>query len=264
MSDNLLSKYASFLTGLNDQEIAEALSRPELKMEVATVGSKEVEMVYAPFDHVNPDAQVVIVGLTPGRQQASNALIAARKALQEGLSPAEASARAKVFASFSGPMRSNLVRMLDKIGVSRTLGLASASQLWSDASHLAHFTSLLRYPVFVDGENWSGQPSAVRTAAMRHWLDEYTGKELSQFKDAIIVPLGPKVSEGLEYLAQRGCLDPDLILSGLPHPSGANAERIACFLGEKSPEDVSPKTNASALITARESIMARVGALSAS
>jgi hypothetical protein len=99
---------------------------------------------------------------------------------------------------------------------------------------------------------------------MRHWLDEYTGEELAQFTDAIIVPLGPKVSAGLEYLAQRGRLDPKAILSGLPHPSGANAERIACFLGEKSPEDASPKTNAGALLTARESIMARVSALSAS
>ena len=34
------------------------------------------------------------------------------------------------------------------------------------------------------------------------------------------------------------------VLSGLPHPSGANAERIAFFLGRKKREDVSSKVDA--------------------
>ena len=261
MTTNLLSNYAHFLTSLSDHEMTGVLDRPELLMDQTTVGSRLVQMTYAPFDHVNHDARIVIVGLTPGRQQATNALAAARRALKEGLDASTASSQAKVFASFSGPMRSNLVRMLDRIGLSRRLGLDSAFQLWAEKAHLAHFTSLLRYPVFIDGKDWSGQPNAVENAAMRRWLDTYTGAELATFTNAVIVPLGPKVSAGLEYLAQQGTINPKLILDGMPHPSGANSERIACFLGDKPAHLVSAKTNADALITARETITARVSAL---
>lgn len=75
------------------------------------------------------------------------------------------------------------------------------------------------------------------------------------------MPLGPKVAAGLECLQSRGKLSGNLLLNGLPHPSTANAERIACFLGDKPARLVSAKTNADALITAREALKARVSAL---
>jgi len=43
-------------------------------------------------------------------------------------------------------------------------------------------------------------------------------------------PLGPKVAQVFEMLIKQGVLDSNQILFGLPHPSGANAERIAYFL----------------------------------
>ena len=261
MTINLLPNYARLIASLSESELQSALDKPELILDSALVGSKTITMSYAPFDHVNRAAKVVIVGLTPGRQQATNALKAARLALNEGLDPLTASERAKVVASFSGPMRSNLVRMFDSVGLSRRLGLDTAARLWTDKTELAHFTSLLRYPVFVDGKDWSGQPDAVRTNAMRKWLDAYTAEELSELRGAVLVPLGPKVAEGLRYLAELGKVEERLILTGLPHPSGANAERIACFLGDKPPHLVSVKTNADALLTARKSIMARVEAI---
>lgn len=151
-------------------------------------------MLYAPFDHVNLGARLVIVGMTPGRSQAAAALKVARKELDAGRSIAAAAEAAKVFASFSGePMRGNLVRMLDLVGTPRLLGIATAAELWSGRNDLVHFTSALRYPVFVDGENWSGQPDMVRFPAMRNWLETYTGIELASLSDTVIVPLGPKV-----------------------------------------------------------------------
>tara|TARA_R110001583_G_scaffold191912_1_gene357798 strand:- start:16829 stop:17005 length:177 start_codon:yes stop_codon:yes gene_type:complete len=56
-------------------------------------------------------------------------------------------------------------------------------------------------------------------------------------------------------------LDHKRILDGLPHPSGANAERIAYFLGSKSKDALSAKTNANKLDQARESMMRKVQAL---
>lgn len=251
--------YAPIVSNLTERQIVDPQTSPELLMDHAIIGNQNVSMVYAPFDYINVDAKIVIVGMTPGRQQASNALRAAKVALEAGYTIDYASRDAKLHASFSGePMRSNLIRMLDLIGVPAKLGLQSTSSLWSDDANLVHFTSALRYPVFVDGQNWSGQPDMVRTPVLRAWLEQYTGVELATLNDAIIVPLGPKVCAAMMHLADVGKIKRNKILEGLPHPSGANAERIACFLGDKPAELVSSKTNAAALYTARDALTHRV------
>lgn len=78
----------------------------------------------------------------------------------------------------------------------------------------------------------------------------------------MIVPLGGKVTEMLMYLADKGLIRRDHILAGLPHPSGANAERISYFLGRKPKHLLSAKTNADMLDTARQALIARVAAFS--
>jgi hypothetical protein len=158
-------------------------------------------------------------------------------------------------------MRGNLVRMLDSIGVARLLGIISTSTLWSNNSDLVHFTSALRYPVFVDGQNWSGSPDIVRTPRLRGWLETYTGTELELLGDAVIVPLGPKVTAAMHHLASKRMIDRERILEGLPHPSGANAERIAYFLEDKPAHLCSAKTNTATLDRAREALRLSVGRL---
>ena len=49
----------------------------------------------------------------------------------------------------------------------------------------------------------------------------------------------------------------------MPHPSGANAERIAYFLGRKSRDQLSVKTNADRIDDAREHMRLQVEALAA-
>jgi hypothetical protein len=222
-----------------------------------------VRMAYSPFDHVNASAKLAIVGITPGRQQASNALKAAKIAIERGAAHSEAAAESKVFASFSGTMRVNLIAMLDEVGIADALGVDTTARLWQERNDLVHFTSAIRYPVFVDGKDWSGSsPNALRSAAMRSWLKTYTGEELKQLRNAMIVPLGGKVTEMLMYLADKGLIRRDHILAGLPHPSGANAERISYFLGRKPKHLLSAKTNADMLDTARQALIARVAAFS--
>lgn len=75
------------------------------------------------------------------------------------------------------------------------------------------------------------------------------------------MPLGDKVAEALHFLAEKGFLNQNRILDGLPHPSGANAERIAYFLGKKEKGALSAKTNPDKLDKARISIINRVLAL---
>jgi len=100
----------------------------------------------------------------------------------------------------------------------------------------------------------------VKTPTLRRWLEAYTGQELRALPDAILVPLGPKVATAMQALAAQGLLDERRILVGLPHPSGANAERIAYFLGDKAAERCSAKTNTATLSQAKVDLQARVRA----
>jgi hypothetical protein len=82
-----------------------------------------------------------------------------------------------------------------------------------------------------------------------------------QLRDAVFVPLGPKVSLALSWLAGRGLLDEARILHGLPHPSGANAERIAYFLGRKKKSALSSRTNGSQIDADRLALRTKMAAL---
>src|SRR6185312_9805796 len=122
MAASLFPSFAPLLRTLTDAELQAETAHPQrLLIGAGDHRQRRFEVAYAPFDHVNPGADVVIVGLTPGRQQMANALWAARRSLLSGRSEKQAAEDAKVFASFSGPMRSNLVAMLDSIGLAQLL-----------------------------------------------------------------------------------------------------------------------------------------------
>lgn len=214
---------------------------------------------YAPFDHINRHARVVLVGITPGAQQAGNALAAVRRALEAGMDHATALAEAKAFASFSGSMRASLVAMLDHVGLHHRLGIEGCADLFSSRTDLVHFTSALRYPVFHGGDDYSGNPSIMGTPFLKALTERWLREEMESLPMAYWLPLGKEPTAVMEHFIAQGVLDEGQVLAGLPHPSGANAERIAYFLGRKPREALSPKTNADALDRAREGLQMKLG-----
>ena len=218
---------------------------------------------YAPFEDINRSARVVLVGITPGAQQAKNALTALRHALLAGAGDAEALETAKRTASFSGNMRGNLVAMLDRIGLDRALGLDSCASLFGDRVGLVHFTSVLRNPVFLDGADYSGNPAIASSPFLQTLSERWFESEIDALPEALWVPLGKEPTAVLRGYVQRGRLHAERVLDGLPHPSGANAERIAYFLGNKSRNALSAKTDAAALDNRREALAARVALMQA-
>jgi hypothetical protein len=216
---------------------------------------------YIPFDRVNPDARIVLVGITPGFTQWKNAMREAQRLLLGGASSEDAHRAAKQTGAFSGAMRPNLIALLDHIGLQRWLGLSSCETLFTLDGHLVQTTSILRHPIFVDQSNYNGTPNMVRNPYLRRQIEEHFAPEAARLSDAVFVPLGPKVSEGLGWAVQRGFLGAGRILHGLPHPSGANAERIAYFLGRKKREALSAKTDAGKLDLVRTELIASVRAL---
>ena len=259
MTHELFSEFKHILRDMSEADLLAEIARPQ-KLLIASDHNvaRALDVAYAPFDHVNLNADIVIVGLTPGRQQMRNALHEARRCLKAGVSDEAAKSAAKVFASFSGPMRTNLIAMLDSVGVNRALRLASTASLWGADANRVHFTSALRYPVFVENENYSGAPSMLSTALLRKQLMQWFATEMAARPNAVFVPLGPKVTEAVEAVASHLGIGATRILSGLPHPSGANGERIAFFLGRKKREDVSAKVDADRLLSCRVSLEAKI------
>jgi hypothetical protein len=213
---------------------------------------------YAPFEHVNTAARVVLVGITPGLHQAHVALNELRAHLRAGRDDAEALRLAKETASFSGPMRNSLIEMLDSVGVHYALGLRNCTDLFGDGSGLVHYTSALRNPVLAGGQNYTGNPAILRTPYLNSMADKWLADEVRQLPNALWIPLGKEPTAVLRSFVARGLLNGDRLLDGLPHPSGANAERIAYFLGRKKREQLSAKTNAETLDAARSELVRKV------
>lgn len=220
--------------------------------------SGDLATYYAPFEHVNIAARVVLVGITPGLHQAQVALRELRAHLLAGRDDAEALRLAKETASFSGPMRNSLIEMLDSVGVHYALGLRNCNDLFGDANALVHYTSALRNPVLAGGNNYTGNPAILRTPYLKSMADQWLADEVRQLQNALWIPLGKEPTAVLRSFVARGLLNGDRLLDGLPHPSGANAERIAYFLGRKKREQLSAKTNAETLDAARSELVRKV------
>lgn len=233
-----------------------------LPAELLLASEGDLQTFYAPFDHVNAGARVVLCGITPGLQQASHALDEARQQLQAGASIAHAKQAAKETASFAGDMRNNLIALLDHIGLQTLLDIDSCARLFDTHRHLVHYTSALRYPVFIKGKNYSGSPDMLSRASLRHQVETHLAEEIQALgPHCLYVPLGPKVAKVFHHLRGKGLLKAEQILDGLPHPSGLNGERISYFLGRKPREKLSSQTNAATLDNAKAGLMAKLATL---
>jgi hypothetical protein len=148
----LLPKFAAAIKGLPPRELSEGDLAPLLIDNVPPV-----QVFYAPFDWINVSARVVVCGITPGRHSMANALKAAQSALIEGRSLEEVSEAGKTTGSFSN-MRKSLAEMLDSLGLHEVLDISSTISLFgSDGQdrHLLQTTSCVRYPVFINGKNYT-------------------------------------------------------------------------------------------------------------
>ncbi len=177
----------------------------------------KLAVYYAPFDHVNEDAKVAVVGITPGWNQMEIAHRAAWRDLHSGLAPGEILRRVKHEASFAGSMQKSLVSMLDELGMHVYLEIESTGSLFAEHRPLLHATSAVRYPVFVEGANYTGHsPKLLKKDFLRYFIEHVLAGELRSLRDALIVPLSHSVSEALEHLAGAGKLDRKRCLIGFP------------------------------------------------
>jgi len=238
----------------------EAYDGNPLSRELLIAADGPLSVYYAPVEYINPDARLILIGITPGKTQADNSLNAAHASLTKGQSAQEALIQAKQTAAFSGAMRPNLIAMLNRIGLDRWLNLNTCDELFGSNANKLQSTSVLPFPVFLNGENYRGTPDPIKNSFLRKFIIEFFVPGIKALPGAVYVPLGPVPTMVMAWLISEGHLEPGRILSGLPHPSGANAERIAYFLGNKPRSLLSSKTDHrkldSALDRLRESVKA--------
>lgn len=199
---------------------------------------------YAPFEYLNTGAKLILVGITPGGTQMNRALNAARSAIAMNIPISEAIGKVKREGSFSGAMRSNIVNTLNRLGYQDKLDIVCASKLWDTHDHLVQFCSLLKFPVFVNGKDYNGNPKAYKNDDLKRMLNEHFVKDMEALpRDAMLVPLGDTVLEVIVWLKNQGLIPQDILsfeghFVAPPHPSGANAESIALLLEPTYPTEL--------------------------
>ena len=206
-------------TGAINQFSVTGLSGNPLPADLLIGSEGDIAVYYAPFDHVNRQAKVVIVGITPGLTQARLALESAASGLASDKKPADILRVAKSHASFGGAMRTNLVKLMDYLDIHSILGLGTTLELFESSNNLAHFTSVLRYPVFVNDKNYSGAPDPSRSELLSHELRHFVA-EAKQLSSALFVPVGKLPNKVLRNLASNGTVADKNVLFDIPHPVG--------------------------------------------
>jgi len=183
-----------------------------------------IEIYYAPFDYINSKAKIVIVGITPGLQQMTQSF----QVIKDGKSLKEV----KDLSSFKGSMRTTLIKYMDELKINKILKIKSCESLFNLDSKYLHTTSLVKYPIFDKGKNYSGA-NILKKKMLLEFIEKNFLKELRMLQNSIIIPLGNTVSSTIDYLNTKHQLKLRCFLKGFPHPSGLNVRKNIQFKDNK-------------------------------
>lgn len=239
MKTDTLNHFKSTIINLTETEVQDAAVLAA-KLQMANDGA--LKMVYTPFEYVNPKAKVALVGITPGNTQLVNAVAKIRECLKAGQSDEAALQAAKKTGAFSGGMRDKLIEMLNCIGLNRYLSINDCAELFGDKSHLVQTCSVIKNATYaLNKKNGKWDPyngvkgGKITKPQLKQWVFETFGEEVKEYpEDILFIPMGPVPEEALSMLVKAGAIKAEQVLDAIPHPSGANNERIAFFLGQKT------------------------------
>lgn len=101
-------------------------------IEKTTESYGNLEIYYIPFEYINENAKVILIGITPGWTQMEIAYRQVGQDLNRGLPLEQIFQNADKQASFAGTMRINLINMLDELGLQNALRINSCSTLFGE------------------------------------------------------------------------------------------------------------------------------------
>ncbi|MUV36397.1 uncharacterized protein JNUCC1_00199 [Lentibacillus sp. JNUCC-1] len=177
-----------YLPAIKQLPVNRPLEKDDLLNETFLLSKENnLRMYYAPHnEYLNQNARIVIVGITPGWQQMKKAYEQVLQCVDnEQTEDEDVLKQAKWAARFSGSMRRNLINMLDECGLPDHLGLASSAELFSNKTNLLHTTSVIKYPVFYNGKNYTGhQPNFNQSSMLHTYVQKVFPTELQLIEGA--------------------------------------------------------------------------------
>ncbi len=181
------------------------------------------EYYSAHTDYMDPEARVVFIGICPGFEQMKLSFDLV-KDMKDERDELKVLREAKVNARFGRSMRRNLIALADETVLPDLLGVKSTAELFEPDCHLMDNTSLLPYPVFKNGKNYTGHAPKIKNSLM---LSEICSGQLQKilkaYPEAVFIPLGKSVDE---QVSETEIIPNERIIHGFPHPSGANGHRF--------------------------------------
>ncbi|TPN35264.1 hypothetical protein [Mesorhizobium sp. B1-1-6] len=200
------------------------------------------ELFYTPFEHVNPNASLAVVGITPGPEQLRLAYRMFGSRLKVGQADEQIRLEAKKQAAFGGAsMRPNLLKMMRHFGLAGILGIRDEEQLWGDATDLFHATSVIPHAAFRNGQMFAGSfDNVLRSEVFREGFERDFVSSLRLMSDrTLYIGLGPTPLAALDWCAKEGLIRGDQVLGAFAHPSTSAGSQVDVYLGLKSPDDLS-------------------------
>ena len=182
-----------------------------------------VEYYAAHTDYMDSEARIVFIGICPGFEQMKLSFDLVKE-LENEKDEEKVLREAKVNARFGRSMRRNLITLADETILPQLLDIQSSAELFKPDCHLMDNTSLLPYPVFHNGKNYTGHAPLIRKSPL---LSEICKTQLEKIMDsypeAIFIPLGKSVDS---TVSETHIIPEERIIHGFPHPSGANGHRF--------------------------------------
>ncbi|WLD93851.1 hypothetical protein [Alkalihalobacillus sp. AL-G] len=195
----------------------------------------DIEIYFAAHnEYVNLDARILIVGITPGWFQMERSIRLAKQLTQTQTPYDDLIKEVKRECRFAGSLRTNLLEMLDWLGLAEFFGIDCAADLFGEKDELLHTVSLVKYPVFVKGKNYTGHtPRITGSKLLMRYVDHTYETDIKPLDAPLIIPLGKAVEAALRVFIEKGWIQENQCLFGFPHPSGANGHRVKQFFQHK-------------------------------
>ena len=174
------------------------ISLADLSTQLRIYQDEAIEVWYSPMGVRVAKPKLWILGITPGWNQVRIAYEEAANAMASGMSPTQAAQMRKPRVAFAGSMRANLITMLDTLGVATIFDVDSCAQLFE--SEGLRTGSVLKYPVFKQGKNYTGHsPKPISHPVLQTMIDQIFADELQTVGECLILPLGKMVEDVLAY-----------------------------------------------------------------
>lgn len=201
------------------------------------------KLQYVPFEHVNREARLVIVGITPGNNQLDLAYGKAQELLWAGWPDGEILAEIKKAGAFGGSaMKPNLLKMLRHFHFEKILGIDDVGSLWDGNAGLLHSTSTVPHAAFKAGKMFAGSFNEVMASPLLRecFIDCFISSAEEMNKDAFFIGLGPCPQAALEWCVQEGVLSRKQVLGALCHPAATGGSTVKYYLREVTKDALKP------------------------